>query len=817
MMWWIAAALAAPARLGTGPVVADGVTEAEVRIRLDPGARAPKVTAAEGRVLSTAVGADGALVVRWVPPLRAEPGAVALRWTVGKESVSVEVPVVPAPTGRWVAEVQPPVVAAGQTATVIVRAEGSSPTPLDRRRVVARASAGTIEGWSRQADGSWKATYTAPKLANPQVVALAFADADSPDRVVGAAVVRVAVQRTVTVDAPAGQKALLQLGATASPSVPVKGGKATFDLLLDPAVLTATAVITRADGATEERVVQLPIGAPALAFVPGPGAAVLGDPWVLRLFAFGAEGAPWVTQPPRVAAVGATVRSVTLDGAAWRIELADPVAGEVRVVAGVATAEVTEVRQALALPSWTLAVEPALLPATGKLAPKVTATGPAGPTWSWAQGAPAPGTRPDALVVTAALADGAPALAVAVGPTAPPSTWMPADVDLYLDHPVLRADGQSALGVRVAVVDPAGLPIADAEVELTVDGGGARLPASRVRTDALGVARALITAGSTEGLVTLRATAGGRWTEIPFLQVLAAGGPDVSPEPTGPAARWMQAVTEQTWWREGAAPQRPPVTTGATAPSLPPAPALTAAPAAPAPSAPRPPKAARPAAAATAADAIRQVGVSLTDSHGGYAFAGDGAALVTEAVYKTPLPGFFGAQADVDWTVGGGSWGALAVVGQLHGRLELYAVDGTRGASPQIDAAAGARWRPNLSGAWRPDAGVLIAVPTAVAFRYQPDGGSEGFTQARVGLRPDVGVMWTTAALQIRLGGGATLGPGPVAAGLGATAVFPPVGPIRPRASLGLDWRGWEVSRGSSSGTLSQTRAVIGVGAVFGD
>ena len=45
-----------------------------------------------------------------------------------------------------------------------------------------------------------------------------------------------------------------------------------------------------------------------------------------------------------------------------------------------------------------------------------------------------------------------------------------------------------------------------------------------------------------------------RWTELAVLAVGESGGPDLYPEPGGPAGRWLAAVTPVWVWREGHAP-----------------------------------------------------------------------------------------------------------------------------------------------------------------------------------------------------------------------------------------------------------------------
>ncbi len=811
IVWmWAAVALAAPVRVGTGPLVADGATPAQVRLWIGDEARVAKVTADVGRVQSVTAPGDGTVVVTYVPAVRTDVGSATFTVAVGKVRTTLDVPLVPVASGKIAVTVEPALVKPGEQATLKLVPSGGTPTPGDRRRIALTASSGTVDAPVLQSDGSWIAHWTAPKATTPQAAVITAADADSPSMVWGTAVARVSQKKVVALDAPGGATATLKLGEKTTPASTVKAGKVSFDLELDPAVMTGTLDVARADGTHEEKVVMLPVGTAAVAYLPTPSLVVVGDAVVVRVAGVGADGAPWTSQAPKVTATGASVASVVADGAVWKVTLADVKTGDVVLTTEIAGQRATTKLVAVDLaPRWTASVAPTPLPATGKATATVTVNGPSAPAWSWVQGTgAAPKAAGGAWTAVVPLEEGAPALKLAIGPALPPRTVLaPAAVAGWSDTAVVQADGATSVGLRFAVVDPAGLPVPDAEVELSVVSGDGTLPASKLRTDALGIARGAWIAGKTEGPVTVRATAGGRWTEVALLQVGASGGPDISPDPVGPAARWGAAVSDVTFWREGRAPTYPPVTAGAAVAPVPAAAGVAAT----SEKAPKVEKTPRPDS-----DGGGNVSLALTDSHGVYAFEGDGESLVTSAEYGTPVAGFGGLRADVDWPVADGGWGSMAVVGLIHGRVALYAIADEQGASPEIDALAGGRYRLPTKGAFVPDFTLAVGALTSQAFRYAPSGASEGFTSAAFVVRPAFGAGLAVGAVDLRAEVGLAIGPSALGVGGGVVADLMDFGGIRPHIGLDVDNRSWAIERGTSEGELTQTRVTVAVGARFG-
>lgn len=796
---WAAVALAAPVRTGTAPIVADGATPAQVRLWVGDGAGAAKVTTDQGAIRDTDAPGDGTVVVTWIPPAKEAAGTATLTVAVGKERTAVEIPLVPPASGHLTVTMDPVVVAPGGQATLHVVPSGGTPTPADKRRIVLAASTGTLDAPVAQADGSFVAHWTAPKATTPQAAVITAADADVPSVVWGSAIARVSVHKSVAFDAPAGATATLALGGKTTDPVTAKAGKASFDLDLDPAAMTATLDVARSDGTHEQKVVMLPVGTAAVTFVPAPPVIVAGDPLTVRMAATGADGAPWTTRAPEVAVTGAKLASVKADGNGWVAELTDVVPGEVAVTATVAGQAATTKRTAID-PSarYAAKVAPDPLPATGKATATVTVTGPSAPTWTWAEGKgtaakPASG----GWTATVPLDDGASRIAGAVGPTvATRSGFAPAAVAGWSDTPVVRADGAEIAALRFAVVDPAGLPLPDAEVELSVVSGDGTLPATKLRTDALGIARATWVAGKAEGPATVRATAGGRWTEVTVLQTGAQGGPDVSPDPTGPAARWGSMVTEVAAWREGRAPSHPPVTA-----------AVAAAPVVASGAEPKPAKV--PRSGGDASEGL--VALSVVDSHGGGTADGDGETYIGGASYGTPVAGFPGLRADVDWPLLDGGWGALSAAATGRARVGLYAIGDDHAAQPEIDLLAGPRWR--KPGDLAPDATLSLGVLSAEAFRFGPDDVPEGIRAARFVVRPAIGLGIAAGAAELRGELGLALSPGPVGGG-GSVTVDLGDGGVRPRFGLDVDHRGWKLP--DDGGELAETRVDVSVGARFG-
>jgi hypothetical protein len=777
------AAQAAPTRIGTGPVLADGTTPAEIRIWLGETDKKAKITAETGVVTSVEEPGDGTAIVHYLPPALTAPGNLVLEVALDRSPVRIEVPALPAPGGSLAVTVEPALVPVGGTAVVTVRPPAGTP------RISLSASSGTLDAPIAQPDGSFTAKFTPPRDAPAQAVLFTASAADSPD-VWGSGVGRVMGRRKLTAQAPTGVPCALRVGTTTSEPVVASGGSVTLTYDADPAATTAVLEIRRAGSAYAEKEVEIPAGTGALAFAPGPATRVAGAALV-RLLAVDAAGAPRAGTP--VVTAGGKEVPVEAAGAGWNIRL-DLVSGPLEVAASLDGLTAKTKLTAVALPTFTAEITPVNLPPKGKATAVLTAHGPAAPAVVWLLGSGSTlKASGGAFTSRATVTDKLAAVQAEIGPklasTGAPAAAIAGDPE----WPVVRSGGEVA--IRVAVVDAGGLPVVGQPVKVAIT-GDARPISTDVTTDALGIARVPVVAGPAPGPFAVRFDAGRVWTEVAVLTVGDSGGPDIYPPPQGAAARWLGTVRPVATWREGSAPIRPPVLDAATL-------------------------LARAAAAAVEPAKVRKVKPAsdarhpalmllASDALGGASFDGDGVIFPAEGSYSTAAPGSLGATLDVGIPVGGHQ----VLTARGTARAEAWGAELDRGTAPQLDLRGGGRWQ--ARGELAPAAGLAIARISGLALRFTPSGGREGFTVARAAVRPELGLRLPVSALDLRTSLGVSLGPEPLEESVEILAALGDPGETSPIFALSIEHLGWTVERGAISGALSQTRLVLGVGARFG-
>jgi hypothetical protein len=779
-------------RVANGPVLADGSTQAEVRLWTDTPAEKIKIVPLSGTLGPVAVSPDGIVVARWTPAAVADQGEVPWTVTVGKDVATIGIPVVPAVAAKMAITVDPVVVRAGEVASVkITGAPGDLP-------VLVRASSGTLGAPVRETDG-WRVSWTAPKATAPLVGVFTVADARYPELAYVTGVARVPAKQTVKVEVPAGSKSTLTAGDKKLGPVTATGTSASFDVEVDPSARTGTLDITRADGTTESRGVILANGSAALEWIPGPASYAGQSVAVLRLAAVGADGGMLTATAPRVTATAGTVRDLRVEGQLWRVELAlPPSTGPLAV-----TAEFAGVKSEIKLDSAALVptrVSTGALPAEGGDV-EVKAPLPAALEIREGKGTPK-AVGPETVVRLAPATDAA-KVSVVAHPVVVPSKLSARRIALWADTPVIWADGAATSGITLVVLDAAGAPVKDAIVAVRMVGGDGAI-SSEAHTDVHGIAHLAYTAGKTPGPVGIRFDVGSVWSELPLFQSApGSAGPSLALPLDPVAAAWREATSWTTVWREGKAPPAPPAV---GAPFVPP---TTTAVAAPVPGAAPVPRPAR----ADGDELTPWVAVGLTDSHGGYSLEGGGTdGIVTEAKGSTPIIGFVGVQGQLDWPVASSRDGTLGPVAMVHLRAEPQDAAGAKAISVQHDLMAGVRWHTAASpGGASGIVDLGIHSLTAVGFEYE-DTEPGLFTAGRVGIRPAVGGTVPLDGLTFAALAGCTFAPLPVA---GSAELAAEIGEdaIRPRIALGFDYRGFEVE----NATIQQIRGVLGVGVAWSD
>ena len=500
------AALAAPAAQIPAPLLADGTTATEVVLSV-PGLRPGdpvRASSDTARVDALRVVAPGVLVATVLPDATAATGrliiAVRGKGAVGKISADLAVPI----RGGLAAAISPLARPSGTTpggAAVDLGLRLPETVQVDEtRRVLGRASIGSLGAPERTGVGTWEVRWTPPATASgSQIAVLSFADAAAPGRVVGAVAVPLLAEASLTLDAPAdSQNTLMHGGLTLGPVKASPAGTVAFTIAVDPRAPQATLQTTTPDGRVRTRTVELETAdATTLAFVPGPDTLVAdpGQPTDLLVAHLDARGAPVTDRPPRLGASRGAVgvaRAAGVPGI-WLAPFTPPDApGSVTFTAesGGSTIE-RRVTLVAAPPTMRLAPSVAPLPhdarslsvtvsGGGGGAPALEARG--GRLGSRPRGTPGgttfvvtPASDADGIWLLAAPPrgerGGAPAHATVTGPDAAPDS------------------GPRPYTVRL--VDAAGLPVADAPLSVTA-GWTDELDAPD-QTDAQGLARIWLT------------------------------------------------------------------------------------------------------------------------------------------------------------------------------------------------------------------------------------------------------------------------------------------------------------------------------------
>ena len=539
-----AAAVAADLTPLAGPPLrADGATEALVWLACDgctPDGRVRVKT--KGADVRSATVEDGHVRLALVPTPGGERLDLSIRVTQesGRIDADVSVPLAPPAEGRIRVLPDRSIVQPGEgPVTVTLTAPGG----LEGARLV--TSAGTLGAVAPGPDGALTVQWTPPSRARAaQLVAIAAVDPAAPAHRVGFTTVSLRTPASLTFEVPPDSDAVLVVGQERfGPYRASPAGTVAFEVALPPEAGAGTLEVTTAQGARDDRDVELPLGgggAPLLV-LPLPE-AVPADPRApvdVVVLALERDGTP-SNEPPALTASRGTLgplepairpglyrarwtapaQTGTVEVTAKRGDVEHR--GQARLVDGLPAVTLSAEPEALAhnATAWTLGA--AVVAPKGGTAvvslPRLEVS--AGKAARRAQGQGGAYTLP--LRVPAA----APFVTARAVPAAPSSAEPVAHLVGWSDPPARPGDPAP---VTVVALDAGGLPVADLAVTLGVPDGSGTLPPS-ARTDASGTVLLTYDLGKDDAPSRLTATAGGReaaWSVLPGNRCAPDGGSDI--------------------------------------------------------------------------------------------------------------------------------------------------------------------------------------------------------------------------------------------------------------------------------------------------
>lgn len=815
-------ALSAQATTTIAPVSPlPGDTAARVQVFSDvPGAKL-KVRAERGRV-GDITPVTGGWLVEYLPPPVTESTLFSLEATVRgsggvREETSRSVEVVPPWSGTLQVGFDAESVRAGESAAVRVTPQSRTPQATGRALRLS-ASMGEVTALVPSGDGSWVGRYTAPADLNAPAQAAIFAvDAAAPALIVGAAALPVTVQRSVTLDAPAGSSNILVVGRReVGPVSATPGGTVSFDVELHPAYRQGTLRTVAADGTRADTTVDLPIQAgPAVVVAPQPPSGPAQGSLALRAWGVGPDGRVLgpgdVTATAQRGSVG-DLRSPTPGHLVWTWTLPEDGEDSVRLAAGEFASEAT-LRVVPAPVTVGLATDPATLgPDVRELhvvarVKDLQGTAIVGrPPALVADGASLSGTLADqgdgTYTQTARVNRGATEVRLAASADLAASGLPAYRLHVWPSGSV-PADGTSSVDVLLAVEDALGLPVPGVELTLSVPEGDGSVP-PKVTTGADGAVRTRYHAGTTPGIVAIAATGGGLTAATglrqgPGAPILPAGSsarvaaverwsaslPALIVSP--PAPRPVAAVVSDP------ATTTPPVTTTAVTPADPVArvaanPTMTTT---------------SPSRAPGVATMPRgRVRLALADAPIQYSSELEGGADEYAPRASFSVTPFFGAvalepTAEV-WLGSARTWGL-----DLRARATIYRVrvgDDTFTALPP-DVHAGVRYRFWSSGRTSAYGGLGAHYTTGTLFAYANDArtAAELVDYPIVGGRLAAGLRYENDALLVDLQAAETFGPFPVITRGDLTVDVPLSAPVDLTLGAAVEYRSMEFSVGDDA------------------
>ncbi len=542
--------------LPLAPIPGDGATVADLQVLAVKADGTPmvgmraKVTATSGTVGELVEVGSGLYTVQYTAPSVDETTSVtvSVRTHKTKEPVSVDgvVTVAAPPLDEIKAAATPSSLVLGRDASASLTVAG----PPGKLRTA--TSAGKVDNITRMPGGQITARYLAPKLNFPQVGLLTMADAADPLGQVGHVILPLNGHVDFPVEAGEGANVMLEVSGTKFG--PVKAGAdgvAMVPVDVPPGVNDAVLVVVDGDDSTKETIdLQIPPTRRVQLFpLPKAMPADAGRQVPLRVLVATMHGEDDSEAAPVFEVSSGTVGEARHldDGvyqATWTLP-GDP--GEATVSVSVPGRDVDANSMKVSLiearpVSVALSVAPDSIgtehEVTAVVSPnvgqwsvdaaggKVSASGDNDGAGTWTATITPEGQR-DLLITSQVQTE------VSPNPVA--------GVVVVPAYPSAPMDGLSATSVYVAAVDAFGIPVAQAEVSLSVDGPGS-LP-DRVTTDDDGVSTVVYTSGKEAGLAKFTATSGG-YTGVGAILLLPRGieGPAL------PAAGTVEAVVLAQRW-----------------------------------------------------------------------------------------------------------------------------------------------------------------------------------------------------------------------------------------------------------------------------
>ncbi len=541
--------------LPAGTVWADGSTRAVVMLRVT-GARSGgriKVRSKEARIRSARVVGPDLVRVVLVPLARDAPGSVSLSVKTRGASSTVELPVVPGPSGHLSIEPATQLAWAGSGSVLVrIKPQGPHPVPESQRKVLLHASAGRITSPPQPSkSGGWFVRWTPPAAGDAPVAVLFTAtDLSAPERVVGQTSLPVQVRRTVRIEVPEGAVVIYD----GQPSKPVHGGHWSSRLVLHPEKLPATLQTLDAEGRMVESPLDLgdPVS-PQVAFAPLPSRIPSPRPLTLWLAARDPDGSPWSGPPPMLEGVGRFKSA----GDGWYVIRVQPPSRSgtwtlnAKVGDQFATARVTLEPEppAAELSLYPFPLSPdarsaelviTLRDREGNGVPGIAVT-PRGKGFSSQTHRNDEGDGTYSWTVRPTTSR---PLTLGTRVTLPTSRLPVAHVLAWTSTPVIPADGRTTTEVSLVAVDALGRPVPKARFDLAVPVGDAHVPA-RVYADGRGFATVRVVAGTRPGPVGLEARTREVNGAVVLYQATAEGIPALEAVGSAPtrayAERWGAA------------------------------------------------------------------------------------------------------------------------------------------------------------------------------------------------------------------------------------------------------------------------------------
>lgn len=542
-----------------------------------------RLTAAEGTVSRLEAVGPGLFRASWTPP--AVDQARAIELTIkgkveGHGAVSTRVPVTVVPGTAHTMSIRsnPGTLVLGQdpSATLTIQLSGGSSGTLDSADLAVRASSGTVANVTPLGKGQYSLLFTAPAKLFPHLALITIADRRDPSGTVGAFALPLSGKAAFPVTGLPGSTITVRVaGVEFGPVTADTTGKASISLVVPPGTDQAT-VLSVLGEQRQESPLDLKVPAVQRVQIVPTAPAVVADgssATQVRVFVATPNGQPDSAAQVTFSASTGSVGAARHEGGG--VYLADWVpAAQDKALTARLSVKITDprgdqedhldVRLLPARPSeLSLSSEPSTLGTAQRLQATARSSGGAvrGVSFGVA-GATAEGQtmdRGDGSFTQSFTIDAASTqVAIAAAATVDASS-NPLDQVLVLPSSErLLNDGRSAVVLTVLTLDAQGQPVGNAPVALSIARGDARITPS-VTTDAHGLAHAVLTAGTTPGMLVVGAATGGHASTSGVLQLPnAAAGLDL---PVGGGAadaairtRWETLVRGLSLGRESTAP-----------------------------------------------------------------------------------------------------------------------------------------------------------------------------------------------------------------------------------------------------------------------